>query len=92
MLTPYHQQNPTPNAASDLPLETVFSRQAENVVIFSWVFGPRLYIVLNNKTLKRADTHTHARARAHTRARTHTRTHTHREREIYIYIYLFNII
>ena len=58
MLTPYHQQNPTPNAASDLPLETVFSRQAENVVIFSWVFGPRLYIVLNNKTLKRADTHT----------------------------------
>ena len=40
-LTPYHQQNPTPNAASDLPLETVFSRQAENVVIFSWVFGPR---------------------------------------------------
>ena len=90
MLTPYHQQNPTPNAASDLPLETVFSRQAENVVIFSWVFGPRLYIVLNNKTLKRADTHTHARARAHTRARTHTRmrTHTHRERERDIYIFI----
>ena len=89
MLTPYHQQNPTPNAASDLPLETVFSRQAENVVIFSWVFGPRLYIVLNNKTLKRADTHTHTRARA----RTHTRmrTHTHRERERYIYIFIYLI-
>ena len=92
MLTPYHQQNPTPNAASDLPLETVFSRQAENVVIFSWVFGPRLYIVLNNKTLKRADTHTHTRARAYARTHAHAHAHAHAQRERDIYIYLFNII
>jgi hypothetical protein len=57
---------------------SVFSRQAENVVTFSWVFGPRLYIVLNNETLKRADTHTHVRAYAQ------RERERERERDIYI--------